>query len=125
MKEAAVSIRRDGRRIWRGTCGSDSQLLAALIRKPLADVGIIGAGVYVMTGAAASNYAGLLSFALRAHRTATPIPDGRGQHDVARPIAVRDFISCDWLSLALVGGAVTVPSSGPHAMESDPMPKRD
>ncbi len=33
MKETAVSIRRDGRRVWRGKCPSDPQLLAALIRK--------------------------------------------------------------------------------------------
>lgn len=33
MKETAVSIRQDGRRIWRGKCASDPQLLAALIRK--------------------------------------------------------------------------------------------
>ncbi len=33
MKETAISIRQDGKRIWRGKCASDSQLLAALIRK--------------------------------------------------------------------------------------------
>lgn len=33
LKETAVSIRRDGRRVWRGKCPSDPQLLAALIRK--------------------------------------------------------------------------------------------
>jgi transposase len=33
MKETAVSIRRDGKRIWRGKCASDPKLLAALIRK--------------------------------------------------------------------------------------------
>ena len=33
LKETAVSIRRDGKRIWRGKCASDPQLLAALIRK--------------------------------------------------------------------------------------------
>ncbi|RYG86547.1 MAG: IS110 family transposase, partial [Alphaproteobacteria bacterium] len=33
MKETAVSIRRDGKRIWRGKCVSDPGALAALIRK--------------------------------------------------------------------------------------------
>jgi len=33
MKATAVSIRRDGRRIWRGTCASDPQTIASLIRK--------------------------------------------------------------------------------------------
>ena len=33
LKETAVSIRRDGKRVWRGKCPSDPQLLAALIRK--------------------------------------------------------------------------------------------
>ena len=33
LKETAVSIRRDGKRVWRGKCASDPQLLAALIRK--------------------------------------------------------------------------------------------
>ena len=33
MKETAVSIRQDGKRIWRGKCASDPKLLAALIRK--------------------------------------------------------------------------------------------
>jgi transposase len=33
LKETAVSIRRDGERVWRGKCASDPQLLAALIRK--------------------------------------------------------------------------------------------
>jgi transposase len=33
MKETAISIRQDGKRIWRRTCASDPQLLAALIRK--------------------------------------------------------------------------------------------
>ena len=32
-KETAISIRQDGKRIWRGKCASDPQLLAALIRK--------------------------------------------------------------------------------------------
>lgn len=32
MKATAVSIRRDGRRIWRGTCASDPQTIASLIR---------------------------------------------------------------------------------------------
>ena len=33
LKETAVSIRRDGQRIWRGKCVSDPQALAGLIRK--------------------------------------------------------------------------------------------
>src|SRR4051812_15406852 len=33
MKETAVSIRRDGKRIWRGTCGSDPRLIAEVIRR--------------------------------------------------------------------------------------------
>lgn len=33
LKETAVFIRRDGKRIWRGKCASDPQLLARLIRK--------------------------------------------------------------------------------------------
>src|SRR5215204_2137686 len=33
MKETAVSIRRDGKRIWRGTCGSDPKLVAEVIRR--------------------------------------------------------------------------------------------
>src|ERR1700710_2418826 len=33
LKETAVSIRRAGKRVWRGKCASDPQLLAALIRK--------------------------------------------------------------------------------------------
>lgn len=33
MKETAVSIRREGKRVWRGKCASDPQALAALIRK--------------------------------------------------------------------------------------------
>lgn len=33
IKETAISIRQDGKRIWRGKCGSDPQLLAAVIRK--------------------------------------------------------------------------------------------
>ncbi|GFE77666.1 hypothetical protein NTCA1_53150 [Novosphingobium sp. TCA1] len=33
LKETAVSIRRNGQRVWRGKCPSDPQLLAALIRK--------------------------------------------------------------------------------------------
>ncbi|MDH7974961.1 IS110 family transposase [Sphingomonas sp. AR_OL41] len=33
MKETAVSIRRDGKRIWRGKCASDSKVLADLVRK--------------------------------------------------------------------------------------------
>ena len=33
MKETAISIRQDGKRIWRGKCASDPQRLAAVIRK--------------------------------------------------------------------------------------------
>jgi transposase len=33
MKETAVSIRQDGKRIWRGKCPSDPKLIADLIRK--------------------------------------------------------------------------------------------
>ncbi|MCZ4093687.1 IS110 family transposase [Sinorhizobium psoraleae] len=33
MKETAVSIRRDGKRIWPGKCASDPKLIAELIRK--------------------------------------------------------------------------------------------
>src|SRR3954449_2383535 len=32
-KEPAVSIRRDGKRIWRGKCGSDPRLIAEVIRR--------------------------------------------------------------------------------------------
>ncbi len=33
MKETAVSIRREGKRIWRGKCASDPKVIAELIRK--------------------------------------------------------------------------------------------
>ena len=33
LKETAVSIRRDGKRVWRGKCLSDPATIAALIRK--------------------------------------------------------------------------------------------
>jgi len=33
MKETAISVRRAGKRVWRGKCVSDPQLLAAAIRK--------------------------------------------------------------------------------------------
>src|SRR4051795_330029 len=33
MKETAVSIRRDGKRIWRGKCASDPRLIAEVIRR--------------------------------------------------------------------------------------------
>ena len=33
MKETAVSIRREGKRIWRGRCASDPRIIAELIRK--------------------------------------------------------------------------------------------
>ena len=38
LKETAVSIRRDGKRVWRGNCASDPQALAALIRKHAPEV---------------------------------------------------------------------------------------
>ena len=37
LKETAVSVRRDGKRIWRGKCPSDPSLLAAVIRKRAPD----------------------------------------------------------------------------------------
>ncbi len=37
LKETAVSVRRDGKRIWRGKCLSDPSLLAAVIRKRAPD----------------------------------------------------------------------------------------
>jgi len=33
MKETAISIRREGKRIWRGKCASDPAVIAELIRK--------------------------------------------------------------------------------------------
>jgi hypothetical protein len=33
MKDTAVSIRRDGKRIWRGKCASDPAVIADLLRK--------------------------------------------------------------------------------------------
>ena len=33
LKDTAVSVRRDGKRVWRGKCPSDPKALAALIRK--------------------------------------------------------------------------------------------
>ncbi len=38
LKETAVSVRRQGKRVWRGKCPSDPRLLAEVIRKqaPLA-----------------------------------------------------------------------------------------
>ena len=33
MKETAISIRQNGKRVWRVKCASDPQLLAAVIRK--------------------------------------------------------------------------------------------
>ncbi|MES0039844.1 IS110 family transposase, partial [Mesorhizobium sp. M0046] len=33
MKETAVSIRREGERIWRGKCASDPRIIAELVRK--------------------------------------------------------------------------------------------
>ncbi len=38
LKETAVSVRRAGKRVWRGKCPSDPTLLAELIRKRAADV---------------------------------------------------------------------------------------
>src|SRR3954470_13307395 len=37
MKETAVSIRRDGKRVWRGRCGSDPRLIAEVIRRRAPD----------------------------------------------------------------------------------------
>src|SRR5206468_5952245 len=37
IKETAVSIRRDGKRIWRGKCGSDPKLVAEVIRRRAPD----------------------------------------------------------------------------------------
>ena len=37
MKETAVSIRRDGKRIWRGKCASDPKLVAEVIRRRAPD----------------------------------------------------------------------------------------
>ena len=37
MKETAVSVRRDGKRIWRGKCGSDPKLVAEVIRRRAPD----------------------------------------------------------------------------------------
>lgn len=33
MKETAVSIRREGKRVWRGRCASDPKVIAELVRK--------------------------------------------------------------------------------------------
>ncbi len=33
MKETAVSVRRDGKRVWRGKCASDPKVIATLLRK--------------------------------------------------------------------------------------------
>ncbi|VWX46739.1 hypothetical protein NOVOSPHI9U_10264 [Novosphingobium sp. 9U] len=33
MKETAISVRREGKRIWRGKCASDPELIAQVIRK--------------------------------------------------------------------------------------------
>jgi error-prone DNA polymerase len=33
LKDTAISIRQDGKRIWRGKCASDPQLLAQMVRK--------------------------------------------------------------------------------------------
>ena len=33
LKDTSISIRQDGKRIWRGKCASDPKLLAEVIRK--------------------------------------------------------------------------------------------
>ncbi|PSO10473.1 IS110 family transposase, partial [Sphingobium sp. AEW4] len=33
LKDTSVSVRQDGKRIWRGKCASDPKLLAEVIRK--------------------------------------------------------------------------------------------
>jgi transposase len=33
LKDTAISVRRNGKRVWRGKCASDPQLLAAVIRE--------------------------------------------------------------------------------------------
>ncbi len=33
LKETALSVRRDGKRVWRGTCVSDPALIASVLRK--------------------------------------------------------------------------------------------
>ena len=33
LKDTAISIRQDGKRIWRGKCASDPQILAQIVRK--------------------------------------------------------------------------------------------
>jgi transposase len=33
LKETAISVRRDGKRIWRGKCPSDPSLIAEVVRK--------------------------------------------------------------------------------------------
>ena len=33
MKETSISVRRDGKRVWRGKCASDPKMLADVIRK--------------------------------------------------------------------------------------------
>jgi hypothetical protein len=33
LKDTAISIRRDGQRIWRGRCPSDPKLIAEVVRK--------------------------------------------------------------------------------------------
>ena len=37
MKETAVSVRRDGKRVWRGKCGSDPKIVAEVIRRRAPD----------------------------------------------------------------------------------------
>jgi transposase len=33
MKDTAISVRRDGKRVWRGKCASDPEAIAKAIRK--------------------------------------------------------------------------------------------
>ncbi|MPR13920.1 IS110 family transposase, partial [Microvirga tunisiensis] len=33
LKETAISVRRDGKRIWRGKCPSDPSLIAEVVRE--------------------------------------------------------------------------------------------
>lgn len=33
MKYTAISVRRDGKRIWRGKCASDPEVIARMVRK--------------------------------------------------------------------------------------------
>lgn len=33
MKDTAISVRRDGKRVWRGKCASDPEAIARMVRK--------------------------------------------------------------------------------------------